>query len=228
MQDCTEEGRESQRQELMKGYLPKVRAVAVRVLNELGLPLSMLPDVEAYGHQGLVRAGALYDFSRPVQFATFAEYKVRYACRDGLRAWRRGQALFKQLRATGADSDRGAMAEVDRYGEDICRMAVAATATELEADAGHIVDDDAVTPEDLAAKQEQVDRLQELLQELEPRRREVLLATYIDELKGKDIAHQLGITPSSVSHMNKRTLAALRKKMGEDEDSSDEDTDEPA
>jgi len=231
MQDCTEEGSEERRQELIKEYLPRVPGVAARVLNELRLPNTMMfEDVVAYGTEGLVSASIQFDASRGVQFWTFAEFKIRWACQNGIKTWLRGQRLLRQIdvapQGAGHEAPRSA---VDSYIERMSQLVLAASASELTGSStGHLVDEAAPTPEALVAKQEQWEQLTALLQELQPRRREALIQTYLEGRPGKATAATLGIQKSGLSQLNKRTLALLRRQMEGEPPTRDEDADEPA
>jgi RNA polymerase sigma factor for flagellar operon FliA len=208
---------DKRRQQLVVDHVKCTRALAVQAIRKYGLPMSLKKDLAAYGCIGLIEASKTFDFDRGVKFKTYAEWRIGGAIEDGLKTWRKGRQLLTELR--GAPSADATIAEpIDRAIERMSRVVVIAAHDKLAADAGQVADADALTPETAILKNEQVERVTELLQELNPRRREILRLAFFEEMKGVDIARALGMDKTSVTHMRNRALAALRKQMNDDEE----------
>jgi RNA polymerase sigma factor (sigma-70 family) len=93
------------------------------------------------------------------------------------------------------------------------QVVVATTHDRLSSDAGLLSNEEEPTPEDHAARAEQVEMLTELLQEMDPHRREVLQLSYVADLRTVDIGAKLNMHKSSVTKLRTRTLASLRKQF---------------
>src|SRR5438067_18820 len=74
-----------ERQELVRGHLRLVRAIARRVRRELERPAE-LDDLVGDGMVGLLQAARRFDRGRGVEFATFAGYRIRGAMFDAARS----------------------------------------------------------------------------------------------------------------------------------------------
>jgi RNA polymerase sigma factor for flagellar operon FliA len=220
MEGSIDEGSDQQRRELILAHRHRVRINAIQILRQYGLPLSMRADVEGYGNEGLCDAAKKFNFSRGVQFGTYAEYRIRGAIKNGLETWRKGRELLALLRHPGgpeaeASASGGGPAPVDSYIERMSLFVLATAHDRLAADAS-LHGSDEPSPEEHLMQQEQRDKLTELLQELSPRQREVLQLSYVQGLKSVDIARKLGMDDTSVSRMRKRALAALRTQLEAD------------
>ena len=206
------EGREPRRTALIKENVHRSRCNAVQVAREQGLPMSMVDDLEGYGNLGLIQAADSFNFERGLQFGTYAEYRIRGAIRDGLKIWRRGQQLATRIRSESSEPE-GSPQAIDTFIERMSQVVVATTHDRLASDAGLLSNEEEPTPEDHAARAEQVEILTELLQEMDPHRREVLQLSYVADLRTVDIGAKLNMHKSSVTKLRTRTLASLRKQF---------------
>jgi len=216
-----------ERDELIFAHRHRVTINARLFMRSMKLPAAMLEDLEAYGTQGLIEAANKFDSARGVKFATYAEYRINGAIRNGFEMWTRGSQLLSRIRATeepppGANEPVDVGAAVDTFIAHASTWLLDSIEERLTTAAGLGDDDRGTTPEDDAIRHQQRGQLLTLLHELDPRRREILVLTYIEDLKSKDIAARLGVHKTRVTHMRNETLLRMREKMSAEEGGSNE------
>ncbi len=109
---------EAQREKLLIDHLPQVRYIARRIHDRLRLRKVLLEDLVHAGILGMMDAVRKYDPNKNVQLKHYAEFRIRGAILDSLRAvdWsprtlrrqarRMDQAILNCKARTGARSKR--------------------------------------------------------------------------------------------------------------------------
>jgi len=225
------------REDLVLEYVPLVKQIANRLAARLPDNLSRDDLVQA-GMIGLLDAIEKYDPHRETQFRTYAEFRIRGAMLDDLRAcdWiprsvrenadKIGKAIIALQSSLGRQPDE---AEIARYMglplaefQQLLLKSKAVPLLNIEdlrggydsEDHGNIFDvleDPAVTnPLDTLSLRDIQDRLAEAITQLPEKEKLVLSLYYDEELNLKEIGAVLNITESRASQI--RTQAIIRLK----------------
>lgn len=216
-------------EETVVAYAPLVKQIALRFA--FGLPPGLdVDDLIAYGSYGLLEALQRYDASRGVPFGTFAAQRIRGAILDGLRAFqplpeparrelrRMAQVVERLTMELGREPEPGEVAEAmgksEAEVEDLERMAGMLSMLSLEEllFPGQATEP---TPEEVALRRDQEERLAAALAKLTDRERRVMELVYYHDLNLSEAARVLGVSPSRCSQLHRRALLRLRAMLAE-------------
>lgn len=198
-----------------------------------------LGDLISYGAIGLLEAFDRFDGSRNIQFSTYAEYRIRGAMLDALRAGdsfsRRRRQLAKRVddaasvlrKRLGRDAEPQEIADhlgvdLEDYWSAVERVAPH-THLSLDAQVGdsegrslseQLFDPDAVLPDRGLDVDWLRGELADAIQELPERERHCVMMYYGKELSLAEIAAVYEVTPSRISQILTKARGSLRKKLG--------------
>jgi RNA polymerase sigma-B factor len=212
--------------DLVAAHLPLVRTIAKRYAGS-GEPLEDLVQV---GSVGLVAAARRFDPARGVPFAAYAtptvDGELRRHLRDRvatIRVPRRDQERAASLRRAaravaqrlGREASLAETAEAAGVDVDEARAALAGTApmaplSAVEAYASREAEDEFAACEDRAF-------VDDLIDALEPRQRQIVRLRFAGDLPQAEIARRLNMSQSQASRELTSALDALRRSMLADE-----------
>jgi len=227
------------REDVVLEYAPLVKHIANRLAARL--PDSLLVDdlIQA-GMIGLLDAIEKYDPGREAQFRTYAEFRIKGAMLDDLRA---GDWIPRSVRETAdkiEQAHQALVAELGRRPEEAelaARLAVSLPEyhemlrksraipllqiEDLKArwkdDEGNIYDlleDPSFTnPLEALSLHDLKDRLADAIADLPEKEQLVLSLYYDDELNLKEIGQVLGLTESRVSQIRTQAILRLRASL---------------
>jgi RNA polymerase sigma factor for flagellar operon FliA len=225
-------------EENLREHLPMVRFLANRIHERLPQQVE-IEDLMSAGIIGLLDAFQKFDPGKKVQFRTYAQFRVRGAILDSLRAldWgprdlrRKGRAIEEAIRTLSSKLGR-APAENEIAGEmgltlaDYQQLLGELSGLELgslNAAPGEESDVEVLAlvpagPEDDPFLQCQSSELRSLLADaiadLPERERLVLTLYYYEELTMREVGVTLGVVESRVSQLHSSAMARLRAALG--------------
>lgn len=221
------------RDALIGAHLPKVKFIADRMAAKLP-PSVERDDLYGAGIIGLIDAVERFDFSRGVQFTTFAEMRVRGAILDSLRAldWasRAARKRAKTVQAAFAELEqthKRAATEIEVAAHlNITIETLRETLNDLRALTVTDVDDETDDARGIEAivcgknspleeyeENEKRRLLTEAIENLPARERQVVALYYVEELTMREIGAVLSITESRVSQIRSQAIVRLRAKL---------------
>jgi RNA polymerase sigma factor FliA len=225
-------------EELLREHLPMVRFLALRIRERLPQQVEM-EDLISAGIVGLMDALQKFDPKKKVQFRTYAQFRVRGAMLDSLRAldWgprdlrRKGRAVEEAIRSLSATMGKAPTeSEVAKQmGLDLNayqQLLGELSGLELSSLNASPSDDsgmEALTlipagPEDdpfLQCQSSEMRRLlAEAIAELPERERMVLTLYYYEELTMREVGATMGVVESRVSQLHSSAMARLRVALG--------------
>ncbi len=103
---------------------------------------------------------------------------------------------------------------VDRFRRDRARLRD--QHQELE-EAGELIDDQAISPEQALIGRQNLERLEEALKQVDPIARNVFLLVRVDGMRHRDVAERLGMDTRTVTRLVDRTLVHLGRHLAETE-----------
>jgi len=217
--------------------LPMVHKIARRTVRYLRPPLSF-DDLVSAGTVGLLKAARDFDATRRAEFKTYAYIRIKGAILDELRrasllpsgvnrqvgqALRLSQEITQQTGSVPTDEELA-----ERLGislEEVYTLFENARArhfvsidgsTDEQPALGEILATAENTgPENRLEKAELLERLTEAMQQLDPRRLQIIVLYYHQHLTMKQIAGLLEITESRVSQLHASALVNLSALLGE-------------
>jgi len=217
-------------------FLPLVHKIARRVATYLKPPLSF-EDLVSAGTVGLVKAARNFDSSHQAKFKTYAYIRIKGAILDELRSSSLLPAnLNKQVRnarqlCQKIAEQTGAVPSDDQLAEKLGITVDEVYQLFEKARAQHFVSIDdfgfpqsgrdiatgfpqsGVPPDKQLERAELVDKLTEAIQQLNQRRRQIILLYYQQHLTMKQIAQLLKITESRVSQLHASAIFHLSIKL---------------
>lgn len=236
------------RDEVCRAYQPKVMLIARRLHERLSGELRIpVDDLAAVGAIGLLEAFERFDAARGIQFATFAEYRIRGAMYDALRDndsfSRRRRQLAKKIQGAADDIRRSEGRQpsgdevanrlgisLQEYHEVMDRtkpvVHVPLDAPSDGNDSGtngfsdRLADPGRGPDAGLATKQVRA-TVKAAILELPDRHRQCVMMYYVSELTLAEIAQVFDITVSRVSQILSEARERLRKKLEGVVDDSD-------
>ncbi|MED5369497.1 MAG: FliA/WhiG family RNA polymerase sigma factor [Myxococcota bacterium] len=235
------------RNECCVHFQGKVQLLARRLMERLPDDSGVeMGDLISYGAIGLLEAFDRYDGSRNIQFSTYAEYRIRGAMLDALRAGdtfsRRRRQLARRVESATVDLRKrlGRPAEAQEIADELgIELEDYWIAMERVAPISHVSLDSQTGDEESRSLSEQLfdpdaelpDRpmdvdwlrgeLQTAIGELPERERHCILMYYGKELSLAEIALVYEVTPSRISQILSKARGRLRKKLSQRLDDED-------
>jgi RNA polymerase sigma factor for flagellar operon FliA len=225
-------------EEGLREHLPMVRFQAIRIRERLPQQVE-LDDLISAGIVGLLDAFQKFDPAKKVQFRTYAQFRVRGAMLDSLRAldWgprdlrRKGRAVEEAIRLLSsklgkAPTESEIAEEMGLSLEEYQHLLGELSGLELGSLNALPADDDGVEalallpagPEDdpfvRCQTSEMRSNLADAIAELPERERLVLTLYYYEELTMKEVGATLGVVESRVSQLHSSAMARLRVALG--------------
>jgi RNA polymerase sigma factor FliA len=217
------------KEELVRYFAPKIKILAQRL--KVKLPPSVeVGELISAGSLGLLEALENYNPSLGIKLSTFAENRITGAMLDELRKldWlsrgmrRRIRLLERTIRDIEQERGRAPTAadleertglsakEVDEGLEamqnQVCLSLDALQDNLLPADSRGRYNE----PFECAARQDLIDKLASLIDDLTPREKLVLSLYYVEELTMKEVALVMEITEGRVSQLHSQSMAKMR------------------
>lgn len=234
----TGENAELDRERLLNEHLPMVRFVARRIRERLPQHVE-LDDLISAGVLGLIDAVNKFDYSKKVQFKSYAQFRVRGAILDSLRIldWsprdlrRKGRAIEGAIqnltqKLGRAPSDNEIANEMDmglgQYQHllsELKNLEIGSLNIERNEDSGdeELAYVAAPTSEDplfRCLRGEMRQRLMDAIESLPERERMLLTLYYFEELTMKEIGLAMGVVESRVSQLHTSAVVRLRAALG--------------
>ncbi|MCP4714441.1 MAG: FliA/WhiG family RNA polymerase sigma factor [Deltaproteobacteria bacterium] len=227
-----------EREQLILKYAPLIKYIANRIAARLPVHID-IQDMINSGVLGLMDAIEKFDPEKGVKFETYAEYRVKGAILDSLRAmdWvpRSVRKVATMLENTYADlekrlgrpatDDEVAKAMnvgVDRLHKIVNRVSnvsmISLERDEKNDSARHslldrLMDADSVTAFDKLDSEELRELLAECIENMPEKEKTVISLYYFNELTMKDIGKILKLTESRVSQIHTKAVIRLRGKL---------------
>ena len=225
--DCTS----AQQESIVRHFAPKVKYLALRL--KARLPRNVeLSELISAGTLGLMESFGKFRPQLGIKFDTYAENRIRGAMLDELRRldWlprslrRRvrilDEAIHKLEHQSGESPSENALSQETGLNLKEVREGLEALHNQfclsLEVIQDFLPPLETISEEEpftLAASQELVDRVADLIEQLTPREKLVLSLYYTDELNMREAAEVMGITEGRVSQLHSQALTRLRKEF---------------
>jgi RNA polymerase sigma factor FliA len=214
------------RQQLVEQYLDFARIMAGRLFAmrvHAGLEFG---DFLQFAREGLLQAVDRYEDGHGAKFETYAASRINGAILDGIRSYSEVQeqaAVRKRVLARRAAELAAPAPPTGDYDALFCHlaeMAVGLAVGFLLDDSGMFLADEPAYPDNAYAGVELRQlrqRLHAMLDQLTERQRQVLRHHYLQQMPFEEIAAMLGLSKGRVSQLHKEALAALRKRMLQDD-----------
>lgn len=213
------------REQLIADYAPLVRFVAQRIAARLPASIDV-DDLISAGVIGLMDAIEKYDPSRDNKFKTYAEFRIRGAILDELRAQdfvprsvrdkvkRLDAAQLKLEQMLGrapTHAEVAGMLAVDIL--DLHTFMPARYASERNEQVA-TMSADADSPFDAFALRRTRNQVIRMIEGLPEQQRLVVSLYYLEDMNLKEIGRILGVTESRVSQIHSFALANMRRRFG--------------
>jgi RNA polymerase sigma factor FliA len=212
--------------------LDLVDVVARQLQRSIGAAVE-LDDLSSFGREGLLDAARKFDTARGVPFRAYANFRVRGAMIDGVRAisqlprraHERLNGLSAALRASeGAADDTfsapsGAKAHADQaLGEHLAAMAtaiavglIAPTSVGEAGERVQVTTDD--NPEEAVLRAQLLQAVTAALDDLSPEEATLIRRHYLEGERFDHVAQSLGLSKSWASRLHTRALHRLAKRF---------------
>ena len=229
---AVKEERTARRDQIVLEHLPLVKAIAVRVHENLPVHVD-LDDLVHAGVLGLFDAVEKFDPDKQVQFSSYAKHRIKGAILDSLRqldwASRDLRRRHKQVEAATRDlstalqrtpteaeiADRLGV-EVDRWRQmaiDLRNVGLISASTRStdheDLPAPDFPSKPETQPDTMCAKEQLRTVLNSAMKTLPERYQKVVVLYYTKELTMKEIGGMLGINESRVSQIHKSALEKM-------------------
>lgn len=229
-----------ERERLILEYSPLIRYVAGRIAMRLPSHLS-LDDLISAGVLGLIDAVDKYDPSRKAKFKTYAEYRIRGAIIDELRAldWvprsvRRKSQLMEQayqdlaneLGREPEDEEIAERLEIEvaeywRWNDETAGVGLLSLISAGEGLSNFIpgtlvensLKDAKEGPEQLLDRNEVKEVIARAIERLSEKEQVVISLYYYDELTMKEIGEVLNYTESRICQIHSKVMMKLRARL---------------
>jgi RNA polymerase sigma factor for flagellar operon FliA len=220
------------RDQVVVDHLPLVRAIAIRVHENLPVHVE-LDDLVHAGIMGLFDASGKYNPEKKVAFSSYAKHRIKGAILDSLRQldWasrdlRRRHKQVEQVtrdlastlhrNPTEAEIAAKMGVEVDRWRQmmlDLRNVGLVSASTRgsehEDLPAPDFPSKPETQPDSMCAREQLRDMLAIAMKVLPERYQRVVLLYYTNELTMKEIGMQLGINESRVSQIHKSALEKM-------------------
>lgn len=225
-------------EELLRENLPMVRFLALRIRERLPQQVEM-EDLISAGVVGLMDALQKFDPKKKVQFRTYAQFRIRGAMLDSLRAldWgprdlrRKGRAVEEAIRSlsailgkapTESEIAKEMGLDLNAYQQLLGELSGlelgSLNATPADDSGMEVLALIPAGPEDDPFLQCQSSEMRALLAEaiadLPQRERMVLTLYYYEELTMREVGATMGVVESRVSQLHSSAMARLRVALG--------------
>lgn len=222
--------------QLVRDFLPIVRRIATELV--LRNPAALdVEDLTSAGVMGLLSAMTRYDPSRDIKFRTFAEYRIRGAMLDEIRAmdWvprsvrarieKFQQASAEFVRTVGRPPTQDEIAEILGIPPEDMGDMLMKEATVLSLDEWVGEEDEACTLKDMLPAKDQVDPLaacisnqvgdvlQSAIALLPERQQAIIRQYYFSGMTMKAIGETQGLTESGICRVHADALNRLREAL---------------
>jgi RNA polymerase sigma factor for flagellar operon FliA len=228
----TTSARTSRRDRVVLEHLPLVKAIAVRVHENLPVHVD-LDDLIHAGILGLFDAAGKYNPDKKVVFSSYAKHRIKGAILDSLRQldWasrdlrrrhKQVEAVTRDLAAslhrtpTESEVAEKLGVEVDRWRQMVLDLrsvglvsASSRTNDQEDLPAPDFPSKPETHPDRMCARQQLRTVLAEAMKALPERYQRVVLLYYTNELTMKEIGTMLGINESRVSQIHKSALEKM-------------------
>ncbi|MDP5226322.1 MULTISPECIES: sigma-70 family RNA polymerase sigma factor [Arthrobacter] len=187
-------------------------------------------DLASAGSLGLVLAADAYDPTIGVPFGAFARRRITGALTDELRSldWA-GRGTRKRIKAVQAVNETLTNALGRKPSTDEIASALGLTREAVEeiiADEARMVSPlqesavdslvaETIAPEEATLAGEQTSYLRAAVESLPEHLRRVITAIYLEGLRVKDVADELGVTSSAVSQQRSEAIRLMRDGLAE-------------
>jgi len=220
--------------ERFHGALDLVDIVARQIRRSLG-PGVELDDLVSYGREGLLDAARRFDTSRGVPFRAYANFRVRGAVIDGVRATARlPRRVHERLRALddacrvsesaaedtlAAPAPPGSPADAERalsmhLASMATAMAIGLVAEAGRGEEGEITSvDTRSTPEEALGDAELLSRVRGAIETLPKEEAELVRRHYLEGERFDHVATDLGLSKSWASRLHTRAIGRLTKRL---------------
>jgi RNA polymerase sigma factor for flagellar operon FliA len=204
-----------------------VRSLALKI--HRGLPRRVdLDDLIGYGQVGLVEAANEFDASRGTRFATFAYYRIRGAIYDGLakmtgmsrghyehvRYERGATEALDESSQTGSGDVDGELAWLRDIGQTLAVIHLVShldlPSSALESS---LVDSIRFGPIAQAMKNEQAQKVVDMIGKLAPDEATMIRAVYFEGLAMQEAGARLGISKSWASRLHTKAIDHLASML---------------
>ena len=226
---------ESNRNELVRKYIPLVRSIAVGIHRRLPEQVE-LDDLISVGITGLIEAVDRFDSDRGASLGTFARRRIHGAIMDSLRAQDWVPRTVRNRSASIADTKQGLAARLGRvpteremaeklemsvtsYRELLAssqvQTLVSMDAPVTEGASLRLVDtlSDNENGSDGLLQIGERDIVARALNALSPREREVICLYYFHDLSLREVGEVLGVTESRACQLCSQALKRLRSSV---------------
>lgn len=224
------------RDQVVVDHLPLVRAIAIRVHENLPVHVE-LDDLVHAGIMGLFDASGKYNPEKKVAFSSYAKHRIKGAILDSLRQldWasrdlRRRHKQVEQVtrdlastlhrNPTEAEIAAKMGVEVDRWRQmmlDLRNVGLVSASTRgsehEDLPAPDFPSKPETQPDSMCAREQLRDMLAIAMKVLPERYQRVVLLYYTNELTMKEIGTQLGINESRVSQIHKSALEKMANAL---------------
>jgi RNA polymerase sigma factor for flagellar operon FliA len=225
--------RHARRDRVVLEHLPLVRAIAVRVHENLPVHVD-LDDLVHAGILGLFDAASKFNPDKQVVFSSYAKHRIKGAILDSLRQldWasrdlrrrhKQVEAITRDLAAelqrnpTEAEIAEKLGVEVERWRQmmvDLRNVGLISASTRTpehdELPAPDFPSKPETQPDNMCAREQLRSALGEAMKTLPERYRKVVMLYYTNEMTMKEIGGVLGINESRVSQIHKSALEKMQ------------------
>ncbi|WJH33285.1 FliA/WhiG family RNA polymerase sigma factor [Paenibacillus sp. CC-CFT747] len=233
-----EEGSTEAKKSLIEQYIPLVDFVSNRLA--IGLPKNISrDDLSSYGIMGLIDAIDKFDYTRGLQFETYASWRIRGAVIDGLRQgdWvpRSVREKAKKIEDAYQKLEQKYLrsvtdAEISEYLQvsegdfqqmvndiaitSVCSIDDPIKEEEAETRLSLLVDETAKNPDYKVNEVYLKDTLAKAIDKLTEKERTVVSLFYFEELSLSEIAEVMSLSPSRISQLHSKAILRLRGSLG--------------
>jgi RNA polymerase sigma factor for flagellar operon FliA len=219
--------------ERFQAELELVEIVARQIARSMG-PAVELDDLLSFGREGLLDAARRFESERGVPFRAYANFRVRGAIIDGVRAnaqlprraYERLNGLSAALKVSeGAADDAftspvtGTRAQADQaLGEHLAAMAAAITMgliapTGVGEEGEHVQVSTADSPEEAVSRAELLAVVQNAITDLPEEEAVLVRRHYLEGERFDHVAKSLGLSKSWASRLHTRAMQRLSKRL---------------
>ncbi|RMD59563.1 MAG: FliA/WhiG family RNA polymerase sigma factor, partial [Nitrospirae bacterium] len=234
-----EEEQEYKKEDIINQFLPKIRSIAQKLSFNLPPELST-EDLVSAGIIGLMEAIERFDPEKNTKLKTFAEFRIRGAMIDEIRAMQWASRDIKrkmgevrkayeqmEMKLQRSPDDEEVAAHMGITLEELYDITKAARSTNLVAieDIGAnysegnldflecLSDPNAVDQLTLVDIQERKELLLEAIESLSKKEKMVITLYYYEELTMKEVGAILGLSESRVCQIHGQAISRLKKKV---------------